>query len=121
MMAMHAAAAGYPATVGEPAGLWLTPYGALPPAIIYDSLGRCLAPLGCPDYEQLRRYLDRYQRNYGQRFAADTPLNEGAALRRQVAPTPEADVQPAYRGSGQVRPEFENAGKLLRSTSSVGR
>ena len=93
-----------------------TVVGALPPAIIYDALGRCLGPVNCPDNDQLRRLLDRYQRNYGQRFLPDTPVSEGNAPRRDVAPTPEADVQPAYRGSGEVRPEFQRSGQVLSAS-----
>jgi len=118
---IEAAAAGV-AVSGEGVAVpWLMPYGALPPAIVYDAFGRCLAPLNCPDYEQLRRYLDRYQRNYGQRFAPDKPGFEGPTPRRDVVPTPEAHIQPAYRGASQLRPEFENSGKLLRASPPLTR
>lgn len=87
---------------------WTVP----PPSIIYDSFGHCLSPLGCPDYEQLRRFLDRYERNYGQRFAPDRPAALAVpATPRAVPPTPEAQIQPRYRGASQIRPEFEQAGK----------
>ena len=56
--------------------------------------------------EHLRDLDDRAQRGvqpYG-------TLLYGAR-RDWPPPTPEADVQPAYRGSGEIRPEFSMAGQ----------
>lgn len=89
---------------------------------MYDAFGRCLMPQNCPDYEQMRRFLDRYERNHGQLFA---PLRgqvvEPPAQRRDVAPTPEAHIQPAYRAASQIRPEYEKAGTRLDVSPRVGR
>ncbi len=90
---------------------WYTPYGAVfPPSFAYDSFGSCLAP-GCPDYRELRRFLDRYERNYGGRLAPNPPPIHFSPLPRDVVPTPEAHIQPRYRGASQIRPEFEQAGQ----------
>lgn len=120
-LAIEAVAGGF--VVGTDVQIWpgFAPYPGAPPPIIYDAFGRCLAPLGCADYEQLRRFLDRYERNYGQRFAADKPALQPPAQRRDVPPTPEAQIQPAYRGASQLRPEFEQAGKPLQRSSATGR
>ncbi len=97
-------------------------YGwAVPPSIIYDSFGRCLAPMNCPDYEQLRRFLDRYARNYGGRIAADQPALAVPAQARDVPPTPAANIQPQYRGASQIRPEFEQAGKAIDLKQAIDR
>lgn len=112
LLAVDAAAGGF--VVGGEVPLGPAPFGwtVPPPSILYDSLGRCLAPLGCPDYEQFRRFLERYERNYGQRFAPDRPTAlAGPATPRDVPPTPEAQIQPRYRDASQVRAEFAQTGK----------
>jgi hypothetical protein len=117
-----------PATAGNSAvagtvisGPWYAPYGAaFPPSFVYDPFGSCLAP-GCPNYGQLRRFLDRYERNYGGRFAPNPPPIELSPLPRDVAPTPEAHIQPRYRGASQIRPEFEQAGQKLDTRPVTGR
>jgi hypothetical protein len=56
--------------------------------------------------EHLRELEERAQRglqSYG------TPLY--AARGDWPPPTPEAQVQPAYRGSGEIRPEFSGTGQ----------
>ena len=55
--------------------------------------------------EHLRELEDRARRG----IAPDGPLY--GARRDWPPPTPEAEVQPAYRGSGEVRPEFSRAGE----------
>ncbi|EXI77619.1 MAG: hypothetical protein AW10_03633 [Candidatus Accumulibacter appositus] len=117
-----------PATAGNFAvagtligGPWYAPYGAaFPPFFAYDRFGSCLTP-GCPNYEQLRRFLDRYERNYGGRLAPNPPPVEMSPLPRDVAPTPEAHIQPRYRGASQIRPEFEQAGQNLDTRSAIGK
>ena len=111
-LAVDASAGGF--VVGGGLPVWPAPFGwtVPPPSILYDSLGHCLAPLGCPDYEQFRRFLERYERNYGQRFASDQQAALARpATPRDVPPTPEAQIQPRYRGASQIRPEFEQTGK----------
>lgn len=94
-----------------PYGPWLSPYGYPWPAPgAMDAYGRCLAPWNCSDYEQMRRFLDRYQRNYGARFAPDVPPSPQRWPQRDVPPTPADQIQPAYRNASQVRPEFAPAG-----------
>ncbi len=95
-----------------PLGAWLAPDGMPPPAIVYDAVGRCLSAPHCPDREQLKRLLERYERNYGQRLAGERPPTAPPA-RREVAPTPAAQIQPAYREASQVRPEFAHVGEPL--------
>ena len=47
-----------------PLGAWLAPDGMPPPAIVYDAVGRCLSAPHCPDREQLKRLLERYERAF---------------------------------------------------------
>lgn len=102
-------------------GPWYAPYGAPYPApFVYDSLGRCLSPYNCPDYEQFRQFLDRYERNYGQRLAP-SPVLAAPLQPRDVAPTPEAHIQPAYRGASQIRPEFRRSGEPLEPGSKAAK
>jgi len=118
--AIEAAAAGFVLGGGVPVGPgygWAVP----PPSIIYDSFGRCLAPMSCPDYEQFRRFLDRYERNYGQRVAPDPPPLVAPALPRDVPPTPAAHIQPRYQRASQLRPEFEPTGKAVDRTQAIDR
>ena len=106
-LAVEAAAAGLVVGGQVVAGQWFAPYGSVPPpSIIYDAFGRCLAPLNCPDYEQMRRFLERYERNHGARFAPDLPGSAPPVVPRDVPATAEAEIQPAYRHASQVRPEF---------------
>jgi hypothetical protein len=92
---------------------WGAPYGALgAPWWLYDGYRPCLSPSNCPDYEQMRRFLERYERNYGGRFAPDAPVAAVPAQPRNVPPTPEAQIQPAYRGASQLRPAYRGASQL---------
>jgi hypothetical protein len=98
-----------------PHGPWLAPYGhPLPAPGALDAFGRCLAPWNCADHEQMRRFLDRYQRNYGARFAPDLPPLPPRWPQRDVPPTPADQIQPAYRNASQVRPEFAPGGALAK-------
>ncbi|MEF8734656.1 MAG: hypothetical protein V5B40_22945 [Candidatus Accumulibacter meliphilus] len=102
---------------------WYSPYGAVfPPSFADDSLAPCPA-WNCANYGQLRRFLDRYERNYGGRFApnSNSPPAEFSPLPRDVAPTPEAHIQPRYRGASQIRPEFEQAGQRLDGPPAAGK
>jgi len=90
-----------------PYGPWLAPYGyPLPAPGAFEGFGRCFAPRNCADYEQMRRFLDRYQRNYGARFAPDAPSPAPPWPQREVPPTAADQIQPAYRNASQIRPEF---------------
>ena len=60
----------------------------------------------------MRRFLDRYQRNYGARFAPDAPVPAPRWQQRDVPPTPVDQIQPAYRNASQIRPEFAPGGVL---------
>ena len=99
------------------AGSWFAHHGTVVPPTIFDSFGPCLSPRDCSDYEQMRRFLDRYERNYGARFAPDQPAFAVPVQPRDVPPTPEADIQPGYQGASQIRPEFERAGKPVERRS----
>ena len=121
-LALDATAASYAVGGGVIVGPWFSPYGTVvPPATIYDSSGPCLSPRNCSDYEQMRRFLDRYERNYGARFAPDQPAFALPVQPRDVPPTREADIQPGYQGASQIRPEFERAGKPVEQRSRTGK
>lgn len=107
---------------GIPARPVLMPPSGIPPsAMVFDASGRCLAPPTCADYEQWRRFLDRYQRNYGQRWEMSNTEPAPPARRAEVAPTPMANIQPAYRYASQVRTEFEQSGRALERHPASGR
>ncbi|HPT50747.1 MAG TPA: hypothetical protein PLS67_14425 [Accumulibacter sp.] len=93
--------------------------GELPPSVAYDAAGRCLSP-NCPDYAQLRRFLERYERNYGQRFASDKGVAVAPVSRRDVPPTPAVDIQPGYRQASQIRSEFLQSGKVRDRYTRTG-
>jgi hypothetical protein len=120
--AVEATAASYVVGGEVIIGPWLAPYGTVVvPSTIYDSFGPCLSPRNCSDYEQMRRFLDRYERNYGARFAPDKPVFAAPVQPRDVPPTPEADIQPGYQGASQIRPEFERVGKPVDRRSRIGK
>jgi hypothetical protein len=56
--------------------------------------------------EHLRELEERAQRGFS---AAGTPPY--GVSRDQLPPTPEAQVQPGYLESGEIRPEFRSAGQ----------
>ena len=66
--------------------------------------------------EYLRELEERAQWGFP---PAGTPLY---GLRRDwVPPTPEAQVQPAYRDSGEIRPEFSRAGQPRQDSAGPPR
>ncbi len=63
--------------------------------------------------EYLRELEERAQHGFQ---SEATPLY---GVRRDLPPpTPEAQVQPAYRGSGEIRPEFSGAGQPSRNSGA---
>jgi hypothetical protein len=63
-------------------------------------------------FEHLRELEERAQRDF-RSYAA--PLH--GARSDWPPPTPEAQVQPAFRGSGEIRPEFSHAGQLRQDSA----
>jgi hypothetical protein len=94
-------APGFPAG-RPPAGLIAPPWGCAP------GMGNCISR------EELRIILDR-QRRFDL-LKQDAPAS-GAGYPPQVRhlppPTPDSEVQPAYRESGSIRPEFRDSGTPL--------
>jgi len=86
---------------------WIGPWGPCGVGACVDSpylrraIQRELAQL-----EYLRELEERAQRGF-QPYGM--PLY--GARGERPPPTPEAQVQPAYRGSGEIRPEFSRAGQ----------
>ena len=91
------------------------------------------APCGvgaCVDSPYLRRAIQRelaqleYLRALEERArhgftSAGVPLY--GVRRDLLPPTPEAQVQPAYRGSGEIRPEFGGAGQPRQDSAGPPR
>ena len=84
---------------------------------LYDPWFSCLPPYFCRDPWQLRVELERERRMQELRELA-TPsapraygLGDGPwGWQRYIPPpTPEANIQPAYRGVSQLRPEYEQS------------
>ena len=86
---------------------------------IYDPWFVCIPPYGCQDSLQLRLELERDRRlqELRERAARSEPRLQGPAEgpwggQRYLPPaTPEANIQPAYRGASQLRPEYEQSTK----------
>ena len=58
------------------------------------------------------RFLERDELNDGQRVSSEQPAAlTRLATPRDVPPTPEAQIQPRYRGASQIRAEFAQTGK----------
>jgi hypothetical protein len=68
----------------------------------------------CISREELRIILERQHRF--DLLRQDVPASGAAYLpqvRQMPPPTPESEVQPAYRESGAIRPEFRDSGTPL--------
>ena len=68
----------------------------------------------CISQEELRILLERQRRFDNPR--QDAPVTGVLPMPRQwpmPPPTPENEVQPAYRERGSVRPEFRDSGKPI--------
>ena len=84
---------------------------------IYDPWFVCIPPYGCQDPLHLRLELERDRRmqELRQRAAQSEPRLQGPGEgpwggQRYLPPaTPEANIQPAYRGASQLRPEYEQS------------
>ena len=89
---------------------------------IYDPWLTCTPPYGCYDAAQLRIELERDRRL--QELRALAARSEARAhgpgdgpwgrQRYLPSPTPDANIQPAYRGTGQVRPEYEHSSQVRK-------
>jgi hypothetical protein len=98
-------------------------YGVpLTPGMYYPWFS-CVPPYRCGDPVQMRLELERYHRMQELRGRATQPepriygpVGDGPwGLQRYIPPaTPEANIQPAYRGTSQLRPEYEQSGQPVR-------
>jgi len=91
-----------------------TPLGAG----LYNPWLGCDALYGCYDSHRLRLELDRDRRlqELRERAAPGSRTYEAGegpwGQQRYIPPaTPESSIQPAYRGTGQLRPEYEQAAR----------
>ena len=94
-------APGFPAG-RPPAGLIAPPWGCAP------------GMRNCISREELRIMLER-QRRFDL-LGQDAPASGAGNLpqvRQLPPPTPDSEVQPAYRDSGSIRPEFRDSGTPL--------
>ena len=99
------------------------PYGPVPFYAFgaYAPWGPC--PAGrCADPASVRRYIAREIRFQELRSAAEAPAGSGfarpgespfSAPRYLPPPTPESEIQPRYGGSGDLLPEFRDAGQAI--------
>jgi hypothetical protein len=93
---------------------------------IYDPWVSCTSPYRCRDPVQMRLELERdlrmqelreratqtEQRIYG---SGDGPWGP----QRYIPPaTPEANIMPAYRGTSQLRPEYERTAKPINAPAT---
>ncbi len=109
-----------PGLPAYPAGVYYYPYGAFPgPYWDCARFGSCLGAAG----STARTYRERREEVRRQREEIATPKgpatpdlwdSDGSPwgyTRRLPPPTPESEIQPAYRDAGQVRPEYRDAGQ----------
>jgi hypothetical protein len=96
----------------------VSPYYGVPLARgIYHPWFSCTPPYRCRDPVQLRLELERDRRMQELRERATQPepriygpVDGPWGLQRYIPPaTPEANIQPAYRGASQLRPEYERS------------
>jgi hypothetical protein len=99
------------------------PYGPVAPYAygVYAPWGPC--PAGrCADPASVRRYIAREIRFQELRSAAEAPAGGGfarpgespfSAPRYLPPPTPDSEIQPRYQGSGDLLPEFREAGQAI--------
>ena len=93
-------------------------YGAPLTRGMYDPWFSC-TPYRCRDSVQLRLELERHRRMLELSELATQPEpriygpGDGIwGLQRYIPPaTPEANIQPAYRGASQLRPEYEQSAR----------
>jgi len=86
---------------------------------MYDPWFSCTPPYRCRDPVRLRLELERHRRMQELRERATQPEpriyepGDGIwGLQRYIPPaTPEANIQPAYRGASQLRPEYEQSAR----------
>jgi hypothetical protein len=92
-----------------------TYYGAYLERRIHDPLFRCTVPYRCGDSIQSRLELERYRRMQDLRDGP-TPSDPRVSgpnygpwgpQRYLPPPTPDANIQPAYRDASRLRPEFQ--------------
>ena len=111
---LHAAAGDF--AIGVGVGAY---YGVPLARGMYYPWFSCTPPYGCRDPVQLRLELERHQRMQELRERATQPEpriygpGDGIwGLQRYIPPpTPEGNIQPAYRGASQLRPEYEHSGQ----------
>lgn len=96
-------------------------YGVPPARSMYYPWFSCTAPYRCHDPVQLRLELERYRRMQELREQATQPEPRAYGPgdgpwgpQRYIPPaTPEANIQPAYRGTSLLRPEYEQSAQPI--------
>lgn len=87
-------------------------------------------PGACVDNPYLRRAIQRELAQLEYRRELEERAQRGFQSHRiplygargdLPPPTPEAQVQPAYRGSGEIRPEFSGTGRSLQDSAGPPR
>ena len=109
---LHAAAGEL--AIGGRVGMY---YGVPLARGMYDPWFSCNPPYRCSNSVQLRLELERDRRMQELRERATQPepriygpVYGTWGLQRYIPPaTPEANIQPAYRGASQLRPEYEQS------------
>jgi hypothetical protein len=96
---------------------WIGPWGPCgASACVDDPYLRRLIQRELAQLEYLRELEERAQRSFQ---SYGTPRY--GARGDWPPPTPEAQVQPAYRGSGEIRPEFSGTGQLRQDSAGPPR
>lgn len=90
-------------------------YGGRPPTgLIAPPWGCAPGVRNCISQEELRIILERQRRfDILRQDAPAAGVWPVPQVRQLPPPTPESEVQPAYRGSGAIRPEFNESGTPL--------
>lgn len=94
-------------------GPWLPPgfsAGRPPAGLIAPPWGCAPGMRNCISQDELRIILERQRRLDSLRRDATPGVLLAPQVRTLPPPTPESEVQPAYKGSGSIRPEFRDSG-----------
>ena len=98
-------------------GALAAPYGMVRPPRAYEYAFACALPYRCRDAIEVRIELERYRHMQALREQGTQPetnmngASDGPWGRPRYLPaaTPEANIQPAYRGKSQLLPQYEPA------------
>jgi hypothetical protein len=91
------------------------PYDPPPMPYRAHGYGRCYPFASCASYRQFQILEQRRQQSEELRRKQQSPVTFGKSPQggQSTTPTDEAEVQPDYIGSGQIRDQYQESGETL--------